>query len=163
MTSAINIIKQLQLKKHPEGGYYKEIYRSSLLLHKDLPNNFSEKRNCSTAIYYLLSSDTISKMHNIKSDEIWHYYSGTSDLELYYINNNKLIKKILSKNNPLEIVPAGCFMAAKLTNIFAKNYVLMGCTVSPGFDFNDFKFGKYTELIKICYNNDKLLKILCKD
>ena len=72
-------IKKLELQPHPEGGYFKEVYRSDELASKEaLPDSFGGDRNFSTAIYFLLEAHDFSAFHRIKSDEIWHFYSGTS-------------------------------------------------------------------------------------
>ena len=70
-------IEKLKLLPHPEGGYYKETYRSEEIINRDhLSQRFKGQRNISTSIYYLLQSGQISKLHRIKSDEIWHFYDG---------------------------------------------------------------------------------------
>ena len=70
-------IKQLQLKKHPEGGYFREVYRSGeIFLKTHLPNCYKSPRNFSTSIYFLLEGKQFSAFHRIQSDELWHFYTG---------------------------------------------------------------------------------------
>ncbi len=134
-------VKKISLIPHPEGGFYKEVYRSAEAASAEsLPERFSTERNYSTAIYYLLESGDFSAFHRIKSDEIWHFYDG-EPLNIYIIDNNgALTIKTLGlseKDNvyPQVIVPATTWFAAKPVGSFT----LAGCTVSPGFDFHDFE------------------------
>jgi len=132
----INILK---LDKHPEGGWYKEIYRSDMVIDKKCFNGkYSGDRNSMTSIYYLLKKNEFSAFHKIKSDEIWHYYDG-APLILYTINENgELNKYILGTDKnclPQVIIPANTWFGATTSG----DYTLMGCTVSPGFDFEDFE------------------------
>lgn len=136
-------IKELNLDKHPEGGWFKEIYRSEEMATKDaLSKGFSGARNFSTSIYYLLEGNNFSSFHRIKSDEIWHYYDGESAIEILSIHNGKLVKQYCG-NEPERgqelqvVVPKNTWFAARLSN--RKGFALVGCTVSPGFHFDDFE------------------------
>ena len=136
-------IKKLKLEKHPEGGWFKEVYRSTEMAVADaLPDGFSGSRNFSTSIYYLLKGTDFSSFHRIKSDEIWHYYVGDSAIEILFIQNGKLIKQLCG-NNPEQgqnlqiIVPKHMWFAARLVD--KAGFALAGCTVSPGFHFEDFE------------------------
>jgi len=83
MITAKYWIGKLQLHKHPEGGWFREIYRADEMIPKNsLPEYFTGERNVSTSIYYLLEGKDISTFHRIKSDEIWHYYAGNSAIEI---------------------------------------------------------------------------------
>ena len=154
MTEAVQIIiKNLNLKKHPEGGYFAEIYRSTEMIIKEhLPERFNNSRVFSTAIYFLLANDDFSSFHKLKADEIWHFYSG-SPMILYEIDKeSKLHKSVLSndmtKNTAFtKVVKAGNWLAAEVTN--KDSYSLVGCTVSPGFEFDDFELAKREELISL--------------
>lgn len=96
----------------------------------------------STAIYFLLKKGDISAFHKIKSDEIWHFYEGQR-LEIYYLDRNGNLETILLGNNPDEgevfqaVVPADCWFASKVSK--CSEFALVGCTVAPGFDFQDFE------------------------
>jgi len=136
-------IEELKLEKHPEGGWFREIYRSEEIVGKEgLPKGFSGARNISTSIYYLLEGNDFSSFHRIKSDEIWHYYVGVSSIEILFIQNGKLKKQVCG-NKPEQgqhfqiIVPKNTWFAARLTD--RKGFALVGCTVSPGFHFDDFE------------------------
>lgn len=136
-------IEKLKLEKHPEGGWFKEVYRSEEGIAENcLPEGFSGARIFSTSIYYLLEGDDFSAFHRIKSDEIWHYYKGNSPIEIISIENGK-IKKHLCGNGTGEnqffqiVVPKNTWFAARL--YLKSGYALVGCTVSPGFYFDDFE------------------------
>ena len=143
MNTAKYWIEKLQLQKHPEGGWFREIYRSrEVILQKGLPEYFTGKRNVSTSIYYLLESKDISTFHRIKSDEIWHFYTGTSAVEIITVQNKRIKKYHLGNNYEQAqqfqvIVPKNIWFAAHLLNF--GGYALVGCTVSPGFHFEDFE------------------------
>ena len=122
MKSAKYWIEKLKLEKHPEGGWFKEIYRSSEVIPKlALPSGFKGDRNCSTSIYYLLEGEDFSSFHRIKSDEIWHFYAGTSPIEIVSIAGGEL-KKQMCGNNPDKdqhlkiVVPKNKWFAAQLLN-----------------------------------------------
>lgn len=151
-------IEKLQLKKHPEGGWFKEVYRSDEVIPAvALPTGFSGRRNISTSIYYLLAGEDFSSFHRIKSDEIWHFYTGTSAIEIISVEEGKIRKQFLG-DNPREnqffqiVVPKNTWFAARLVN--KQGFALAGCTVSPGFDFDDFEMAneklieEYPELEK---------------
>jgi uncharacterized protein len=136
-------IEKLQLQKHPEGGWFKEVYRSAEMLPSTvLPENFSGERSISTSIYYLLEGDDFSAFHRIKSDELWHFYTGTSAIEIISVEEGKIRKQYLGVN-PREnqffqiVVPKNTWFAARLVN--KQGFALAGCTVSPGFHFDDFE------------------------
>ncbi|WP_025742965.1 cupin domain-containing protein [Aquimarina pacifica] len=145
------IVNTLGMKPHPEGGFYKETYRSTGVIPKEaLLTKFSGARNYSTAIYFLLTSDNFSAFHKIKQDEIWHYYQGSS-LNVHVIDENGTYTKYrvgvdLDKGElPQLVVSAGCWFASSVAS--NDGYSLVGCTVAPGFDFDDFQLAKRKNLI----------------
>jgi predicted cupin superfamily sugar epimerase len=155
-------IEKLKLSKHPEGGYFREVYRSDeFISKKHLPGRYSSFRSFSTSIYFLLKSDEFSAFHRLKSDEIWHFYDG-SPLLLYVIDPKGKLTTIKTGPNPgnnemLQVViPKGFWFAAEVS--VKDSFSLIGCTVSPGFDFEDFelagrekltaKFPQHKELIE---------------
>jgi len=159
-------IEKLQLQRHPEGGYFKEIYRSYEIIKKEsLPERYSDERNFSTSIYFLLEKNDVSLFHRLKSDEIWHFYSGTS-LTLYIIDKNGFLKKIVVGDNPdngevlQTVIKNGNWFAAKVNN--PDSYSLIGCTVSPGFSFNDFELAKREDLIKLFPDHSDIIKMFTK-
>lgn len=145
-------IDKLKLIKHPEGGYFREIYRSSEQIPgNSLPERFSGPRSFCTSIYYLLEGNDFSGFHRLSSDEIWHFYTGSS-LAIHSINPQGILSQILLGNDFENgevfqaVIPAGCWFAAKPND--PESFILIGCTVAPGFDFNDFELGSRGELIK---------------
>lgn len=146
-----NLIDKLKLTPHPEGGYFRETYRGSgIISPENLGKSFGSERNFSTCIYFLLPSDSFSAFHRIKQDEIWHFYQG-SPIRLHTISEQGTYESFLIGNNimagerPQLIVPAGYWFAAEM--IEPNNFTLVGCTVSPGFSFEDFELPSREELI----------------
>jgi uncharacterized protein len=147
--TAAAIIKKLKLKKHPEGGYFSETYRTPISIGKNqLPEKFSGKRSLSTTIYFLLTGKNLSSFHKLKADEVWHFYSGVP-LNIYTIQKNGRLKKItLGKNHLYQtVIEAEQWFAAEVTE--TRFYSLVGCTVSPGFDYRDFELGEEEKLVKL--------------
>lgn len=143
-------IDRLRLQPHPEGGYYCETYRAALTLpHSSLPG-YGGDRLASTAIYFLLAGDQFSAFHRIRSDELWHFYSG-SGLIVPVITPAGEYQQLLLGNNAESgeqfqaVVPAGCWFGSSLR--FPNSYALVGCTVAPGFDFADFEMAQRDALI----------------
>lgn len=140
------IIQELDLQKHPEGGYYREIYRSTA----QTINKNGAERSLSTSIYYLLEGHDFSAFHRIQSDEIWHFYRGTP-LEIVEINKNHEIlfhalSNDLSIGKPQIVIEAGSWFAAHLPK--KTDYALVGCGVAPGFDFRDFEMASRENLLQ---------------
>jgi len=142
-------IDKLQLLPHPEGGYYKEVYRDQGLIKQGaLAESFNGDRSYSTAIFYLLDKGNRSYFHRIKSDELWHFYAGEA-INIYYLERGVLhtLKLGLNLDNgelPLHIVPKNTWFAAELKT--DKSFTLVGCTVAPGFDFSDFEKASISDL-----------------
>jgi predicted cupin superfamily sugar epimerase len=161
-SKAKKYIKQLQLTKHPEGGYYKEVYRSGeIILPGHLPNRYKQSRSLSTSIYFLLEGKQISAFHLLQSDELWHFYDGCP--VLVYIINQKgelSIKKFGGrKNGELQLaIEKQNWFAAEIKD--KKSFALFGCTVSPGFEFAYFELGKRDDLIKNFPQHSALIKRL---
>ena len=155
-------IKKLKLKKHPEGGYYEEVYRSGeLILGEHLPKRFKSSRSFSTSIYFLLVGKQFSAFHLLQSDELWHFYDG-SDVIIYTINQKgKLSKRKIGRREDCKFqitIEKNNWFAAEVEN--RKSFALVGCTVSPGFDYNDFVIGQREELVKQFPNHKKLIEKL---
>lgn len=151
--TAQQIIEKFNLTEHPEGGYFKETYRSNEIIeNKHLPSEFIGDRNYSTSIYFLLTSDKFSAFHKINQDEIWHFYIGTT-LKLHMISPKGEYSYILIGNNianneiPQFVVPAQYWFAAEVET--KNSYAFTGCTVAPGFDFNDFVLPKREDLVSL--------------
>lgn len=155
-------IEKLALKAHPEGGYYKETYRANGSIPQAvLSKTYTGDRSYATSIYFLLESNSFSAFHRIKSDELWHFHTG-SGLELYVIDEQGTlttykIGQDLENGEQLQVViPANAWFAAQV--IAPDSFTLVGCIVAPGFDFDDFElankdklgtlYPQYQELIK---------------
>jgi predicted cupin superfamily sugar epimerase len=144
-------IEKLGLEKHPEGGFFRETYRSAGIIPESALSGGREGARCfSTAIYYLLGGHDFSAFHRIGSDELWHFYAG-SPLHIHVIDplgNYQLVKL---GNNPENgetfqaTVRAGCWFGAEPAD--ARSFALVGCTVAPGFDYRDFEMANRRDLL----------------
>jgi uncharacterized protein len=132
-------IAKLGLQRHPEGGWYRETYRSRERVEAAaLPPRFGAGRVLSTAIYYLLRAGERSALHRIKSDEIWHHYAGDAvTLWLLEAPGAARAERLGGDGEPQIVVPAGAWYGARVLDGGA--YALMGGTVAPGFEFADFE------------------------
>ena len=144
--NAKDLIKSLQLIPHPEGGFYKETYRSS----QTIITGENKNRNINTAIYYLLENADKSHFHRIESDELWFFHQG-QPLEIVFIRDEQRATIILGNDItkgqvPQARIPAHTWFASKIEN--AEGYSLVSCTVAPGFDFADFEMADRNDLIQ---------------
>ena len=143
-------IKQLGLVKHPEGGYFKEVYRSGeIIRQKHLPKRYKSARNFSTSIYFLIEGKQFSSFHRLQSDELWHFYDGSTVLIYILDNKGNLSLEKLGREKYCSFqltIKKGNWFAAEVEN--KKSFSLFGCIVSPGFDFEDFELGMRNKLIK---------------
>ena len=133
---ATELIRELRLEPHPEGGYFREVFRSARKV-KALDER--PERSALTTIYFLLLEGQHSRWHRVASDEAWHFYEG-DPLAVYWIDEeNRVHEEVLASGSangrPLCVVPAKCWQAAKPRG----EYSFVGCTVGPGFDFQDFE------------------------
>ena len=138
-------IKRLNLKKHPEGGYFCETYRSEISF--NFPGH-DGLRNSSSAIYYLLVGKQISRFHRLRSDEIWHHYAG-GPLSIFQSRKNMILESVLGtaiRQSPQLVVEKNTWVAA---SVRSGSYSLVGCTVSPGFDFRDWEIGTRADLASL--------------
>ena len=136
------LIAAYHLTPHPEGGYFRETYRSAATL----PGT---TRSLCTAIYYLLPSGQRSLLHRIGADEVWHFYLGDPLLvvELQPHGAAKVTRLGRGEGEQLQhVVPAGTWFGA--LPAMGSAYSLVGCTVSPGFEFSDFEIGQRAELLR---------------
>lgn len=160
-TEIEKLVAQLQLQPHPEGGFFRETYRSTEVIpNSQLGSNYDGDRNVSTAIYFLLTSDNFSAFHRINQDEFWHFYTG-SPIVLHVIdlagNHTKTVIGIDLENGqvPQAVVKGGCWFAAHVLE--PDNFSLLGCTVAPGFDFRDFILADRKELISAYPQHEELI------
>ncbi|MGB0806804.1 MAG: cupin domain-containing protein [Salibacteraceae bacterium] len=141
--------QKLDLLPHPEGGFYKETYRSEGQIEE--PYSGAEKRSFSTGIYFLLVSGNFSAFHRIKQDEMWHFYDGDS-INLHILTQNgeyqlvKIGRDFKNGEVPQYVVNAGDWFASEVS--VKEGYSLAGCTVSPGFDFADFEMAGQANLLE---------------
>jgi predicted cupin superfamily sugar epimerase len=159
-------IKKLRLERHPEGGYYKEAYRSpEVIPRKALPRRYGGPRVFSTSIFYLLKGDEVSYFHRLRSDETWHFYSGFC-LSVYVLSPaGKLTRIRLGRNSEAgevfqAVVPAGHWFGAAVGR--RNSYSLVGCTVAPGFDFSDFELGRRDELLGLYPRHQGIIRRLAR-
>ena len=158
------IIKKLELEPHPEGGYFRETYRSLGEIGQDsLGAAYNGNRNYSTCIYFLLTSDNFSSLHRIKQDEIWHFYGGSpirlhTISELGHYEDFVIGSDLNGGETPQFVVPGGCWFAAEVTD--KDSYSLVGCTVAPGFSFEDFELKTRKELMAMFPQHEEIISKL---
>jgi uncharacterized protein len=152
MMTADKLIKLLGLKPHPEGGYFRETYRSDEMIDKDaLPKRYAGDRRYGTAIYYLLTREAFSAIHRIKTDEVYHFYLG-DPVELVQLLPDGSGRVMLLGNDLTSgahvqtVVSRETWQGARLAE--GGKYALLGTTVSPGFEFADFETADRTDLIR---------------
>lgn len=156
MNNRINeLIEKLNLKAHPEGGYYSETYRSKILL-------ANKNRQLMTSIYFLLTSDNVSKFHRIKSDEIWFFHEGSS-LIVHTLSEkghveNRVGLKFENNEVPQFLVEKETIFGSSVS--IGNSYSLVSCVVSPGFDFADFELFTFDDLIVDFPEHKKIIKQL---
>ena len=140
--TAQTYVQALQMQAHPEGGFYRESYRSPQLMDVTGPEDGSVvQRHVSTGIYFLLEQGNFSAFHQIRSDEMWHFYDGQA-LEVLEITPvgelrcTRLGPNVLQGEVFQHVVPAHTWFASRVA--VGGDFALVGCTVAPGFDFADF-------------------------
>lgn len=164
--TAEQLIDHLHLQPHPEGGFYKEVYRSEgMIAERCLQPTFDGSRHFATSIYYLLQSGDFSAFHRIRSDEIWHFYAG-GNLSLHLIDQQGNYQQYTLGNTPENgaqfqvVMPAGVWFAAEPATGTA--FTLAGCTVSPGFDFRDFEMADKRKLQEQYPLHREIIDRLCR-
>jgi predicted cupin superfamily sugar epimerase len=135
-------IDRLALEAHPEGGYYRETYRSDETIPASaLPARFDGPRDAAALIYFLLPGDSFSALHRIRQDEGWHFYAG-APVTLHQIApdgtyTTDTLGRAVDEGHQLHtVVPAGTWFGATVND--DDRYALVGCTTAPAFDFADF-------------------------
>ncbi len=135
---AAELIRTLDLKPHPEGGFYRELFRSAKTV---MPDDDRGERAALTTIYFLLTGDALSRWHRVRSDEVWHLYEGGPlevldlDLDARRLERHRLATVAGAAARPTCVIAAGRWQAARSLG----PYTLVGCTVGPGFEFADFQ------------------------
>jgi predicted cupin superfamily sugar epimerase len=134
---AVSLLQQLDLRPHPEGGWFREVFRSQWTVR---PDDRRAQRSAVTTIYYLLADGGFSRWHRVASDEVWHFYEG-DPLELFWLEDDgtrwmqTTLGPVGDASLPAHVIPAQRWQACRTTGA----YTLVGCTVAPGFDFADFE------------------------
>lgn len=167
MYTADYFIKALDMIAHPEGGFYKEIYTSEeTITSAELKVKFEGSRILWTSIYFLLKNGEVSNFHRLKSDEMWYYHAG-SPLTIYIINpkgeliTEKLGLDIEKGEKPQVLVPKDYIFGSAMNH---EGYSLVGCMVSPGFEFRDFELFKRGYLLeKYPQYEEIILKLTTKE
>jgi predicted cupin superfamily sugar epimerase len=166
MNDARQWIEALNLRPHPEGGYFRETYRAAEVIRQGhLPERFGGDRAFSTAIYFLLSGGDFSAWHRLKQDEMWHFYDGRP-LTVHVIDPDGSYSQIrvgrnVAKGEQLQaFVRGGRFFAATVDD--PAGYALVGCTVAPGFDFDDFEMPGRERLVAMYPQHRALIEKLTR-
>jgi predicted cupin superfamily sugar epimerase len=154
-------IKKLKLEKHPEGGYFREVYRSEEEIKAEhLPERYGGTRPHSTSIYFLLTGDAFSAFHRIKSDETWNFYDG-APITIHMIDEKGKYSNVKLGSNPENgevfqfTIHRGTWFAASVDE--PDSYALAGCTVAPGFHYDDFELGNREDLVKMFPEHEELI------
>jgi uncharacterized protein len=159
-------IRTLELTGHPEGGFYREVYRSpERIAGAHLPGRFSGDRALSTAIYFLLRGCDQSALHRLRADEVWHFYGG-SPLTLHMLTSTAEPSTVHLGPRPERgetfqaVVKAGSWFGATVDD--PASFSLVGCTVAPGFGFEDFELGDRMALLGLYPQHRLLIERLAK-
>jgi hypothetical protein len=144
-------IETLGLAPHPEGGYFREVYRSAdLIPAAGLPDRYGAPRCTGTSIYFLLEGRDRSHLHRLKSDEVWyHHAGGTLAISMILPDGRREDVRLGTSPRdgalPQAVLPRGAWFGARLES--ESDYALIGCAVAPGFDFADFELGRRSDLL----------------
>ncbi|MBX9772748.1 MAG: cupin domain-containing protein [Candidatus Obscuribacterales bacterium] len=152
--SASDLIQLLKLEEHPEGGFYRQTYKSYELIPKEvLPPRYESPRSYGTAIYYLITKEKCSRLHKVASDETFHFYFG-APVEMLLLFPDKraenivLGHNILARQQPQFTVPKGIWQGSKIRDEEdSPDYALLGATVAPGFEYADFELATRAEIL----------------
>ncbi len=164
--AAAEIVERFGLQPHPEGGFFREVYRSTLTLrHPSVPPGQPAERPTGTLIYYLLVDGQFSAFHRIRwSDEIWHLYAG-GPLELHTLEADgrhrvRVLTTALGDGEPTALVPAACWQAARVAP--GARWAFAGCSVAPGFDYADFEMPPADTLLASFPNHEDIIRALTR-
>jgi len=145
------IVERFKLVPHPEGGFFREVYRSTVKIeHPGVPGHAQAERAAGTLIYFLLSGKDFSAFHRVRwSDEIWHLYAG-GPLEIVVIDaagdlDRRILTTDLAAGEPTTVIPAGTWQSAR--PLSGASWALGGCSVSPGFEYADFEMPGRQEMV----------------
>lgn len=162
------IVKHLDLiPLEEEGGFYRETFRSDIIIEKAPYNGgIRTRRSIYSCIYYLITQDSFSALHRLPGDEIWHFYLGDpiEQLQLYEDGTGKIIEignNLLAGQSPQVIVPLNVWQGSKLKA--GGKFALVGTTMSPGYEFEDYKGGKKEELTRLYPEFATLINVLAME
>jgi predicted cupin superfamily sugar epimerase len=160
-------IETLRLEPHPEGGYFRQTYRSDVMVAREaLPAGFGGARAASTTIYFLLEGENFSSFHRLRSDEVWHFYTGSSltveVIEPAGSRSSLLLGDDSDAGHVFQaVVRAGCWFASHVADW--KGWALVGCSVAPGFDFEDFEMAQRDQLVNSYPQHRALIELLTRE
>lgn len=150
LLTANEVIKKLNLVPLPEeGGFYRQTYKSAVTV--EAHSQGAEKRAASTAIYFMLTPESFSALHRLKTDEVYHFYAG-DPMQLIQIDESGFLKQtvmgfdLMSGHLPQVVVPKGVWQGSRLVE--GGRWALLGCTVAPAFEFMDFELGSREMLLQ---------------
>jgi len=153
-------IEKLGLQPHPEGGYYREVFRSDLQVSR---SDSPAKKQACTSIYYLLEGKDFSGFHRIASDELWYFHKGSA-LVIHAINEKgeHIAHEVSdSSTGSLSVsIEAGLWFAAEIPS--GEGFVLVSCAVAPGFEFSEFEMADKGKLIELYPAHEGVLERLCR-
>jgi predicted cupin superfamily sugar epimerase len=162
-----DLIQKLDLKPHPEGGFFRETYRSTdSIASSGLPERFGGDRSLATAIYYVLTPDSFSALHRLDADEVYHFYLG-DPVEMLLLRHdgdaNKIVlgPDIVAEQQVQAVVPHGWWQGSRL--LPGGKFALLGCTMGPGFDFKGFELGKRAVLSAAYPNASADIELLTRE
>ena len=153
-------IAHLQLLPHPEGGFYKEVFRSETEVMR--PPSLLAKRAC-TSIYYLLEGEDFSGFHRIASDEIWYFHKGLPlHIHVFVGNGEHMIMELSDEanDNLSDEDKAGLWFAAEIPS--KNGFALVSCAVAPGFEFDEFEMADKEQLTTLYPQYSELFVKLCR-
>lgn len=161
---AERLVRALGLEPHPEGGYFRETWRSHLTADLDGGRGGPRgTRSFGTAIHYLLAGRDVSRLHRLKADEIFHLYAG-GPLTIHILEKETGYRKVVLGPRVeagqvfQAVIPAGCWFGASLFE--DDSFALVGCTVAPGFDFEDFEMGARSALLASFPEHEDIIRLL---
>lgn len=165
MTTAKQLIESYSLQPHPEGGWYKEAYRSKEIIPvAGLPDRYNGNRCFSTFIYFLLEQGEFSAFHKIQSDECWHFYAG-DPMQVFIIEEDGALTVIELGSDAAKgqlfhyVVQAGRWFASRPSP--GSSFSFVGCTVAPGFEFSDFELADADKLAGEFPKHQAIIRELC--
>ncbi|MCI5057813.1 MAG: cupin domain-containing protein, partial [Flavobacteriales bacterium] len=153
---------------HPEGGYYKQTYKSTQMIEAGSLHGYEGARSCVTSIYFLITASNFSAFHRIKQDEVWNFYQGCA-ITLHVITaegeyqNIKIGHNLDAGEIPQYVVKGGDWFASEVDSENRDDFALVGCTVAPGFEFKDFELAKRKDLTKKYPSFAKIIEKLTRE